>query len=135
MKSKPSILVAHRQPSACGYYRMWVPARYLQKKGYKVTWWEDQPYFKAMKPSVFKWISDNAHKFNLVLCDRAIQESDLGACVAMRHHAEEGRMIVDFDDDFCNIPPWNQAHEEYKPAGQFRRMGLAHLKLDEMNNV
>ena len=42
------ILMLHRQQSAVGYYRTWLPARYLAKQGHEVYWWENDRSFRKM---------------------------------------------------------------------------------------
>jgi glycosyltransferase involved in cell wall biosynthesis len=44
-------------------------------------------------------------------------------------------MIVDFDDDFTNIPWWNSGYHGYQPGQELRESGLGHLRLAEATTV
>jgi glycosyltransferase involved in cell wall biosynthesis len=150
MKKKPRILMLHRQQSAVGYYRSWVPARYLHSKGYDVSWWEDRPYTKALLKNALPpgnspraihekiqntFVKKNVGQFDLIWVDRALDFDELGTFFSLRHLNPDSRMIVDFDDNFCEVPRWNPAHSKYNPGQNFRVVGEAHLKGSEVTTV
>lgn len=124
------ILALHRQQSAVGYYRTWLPARTLRALGHDVTWWEDRPYFKAMTRNPPRWHRENG-PFDLILCDRAIKIDEAGMLAGFRHHSPNGRLIVDFDDDFMHVPPWNASSRDYQPGQELYEVGRSFLKLCE----
>ena len=132
------ILMLHRQQSAVGSYRTWVPARYLMSKGHEVTYWEDAPYRHKIgrdKDARHKWLMDHQGEFDIIWVDRAMDEQELGEFAGLRHYSPDARMIVDFDDDFTNIPHWNTAHKGFLPGQPLREYGLMHLALSEMATV
>jgi len=133
--SKPRILFANRQSSSVGYYRSWLPARALEKLGYPVTAFPDSNYKRSMKPNVERWMQQNMGKFDVVVVDRCTDANELGLFSGFRHHSEGTRMIVDFDDDFHDVPWWNAAEGTYQPGQDARRQGDNHLRLAELTTV
>jgi hypothetical protein len=135
--SKPRVLCLHRQQSAVGYYRTWLPARHLAKQGYKVTWWEDEPYKRKFGPKekLEEWFTAQQGKYDVIITDRATSSQSLGPLAGLRHYSPGARMVVDFDDDFTDVPPWNSAYTQFQPGQEARESGLYHLRLAEMTSV
>ena len=127
---KPKILWLWKQESAVSYYRAKLPARKLQEKGYDITI-HSEPYSR-LKPSFTEWAKNNLGKWDLLLLDRTSTFADLPTFAGLRHYSPGMRMVTDFDDDFLNVPWWNQATSLYKPGCEARESGLAHLKLSEL---
>lgn len=132
--TKLRILILHRQQSAVGYYRAHLPARALRELGHEVTTFED-PYEKVMKPAPEKWVETQANKYDLIIVDRTIRYEELGLFAGLRHLNPGARLIVDFDDDYTEVPPWNTAYNAFQSGQQYREAGHAHLKLSEMVTV
>lgn len=128
------ILMLHRQQSAVGYYRTELPARALRAFGHTVTTF-DEPYDRVMHPEPYAWIGEQAGKFDLIIVDRALHYGDLALFAGLRHLNPGARMIVDFDDDYTAVPPWNTSHTAFQVGQQYREAGNAHLKLSEMTTV
>lgn len=126
----------HRQPSSVSYYRTFLPARALRKIGHEVTTLEN-PYPKSLQPNPNAWVEANLNKFDIIIVDRAITKKDVGLFAGLRHYSSEieTRMIVDFDDDFTNVPWWNTSKGKYEPGQESRETGLMHLRLSEMTTV
>jgi glycosyltransferase involved in cell wall biosynthesis len=124
----------HRQQSAVGYYRTELPARALRAFGHTVTTF-DEPYDRVMHPEPHTWVAEQAGKFDLIIIDRALHYGDLALFAGLRHLNPGARMIVDFDDDYTAVPPWNTAHTAFQVGQQYREAGNAHLKLSEMTTV
>jgi glycosyltransferase involved in cell wall biosynthesis len=129
------ILAIARQRTACGYYRVWLPARIMREMGHEVDCWEYASYYDIMKPNMEKWVEDHIGEYDIILSDRCITEKELGLMAGLRHHSPNARLIVDFDDDFCNAPWWNESRKAYMPGMPFREVGLQHMKLAEMTVV
>ena len=127
--SKGKILMVHRQDTAVSYYRQTVPARILRMLGYEVL--EYTKYFKQKDLDAWqrKMIEEG---FDLLISDRCIDNIELGRLAGIRHMSPNMRMLVDFDDDFTNVPKWNQSYKHYKPGKQFHDISLQHLRLSEM---
>lgn len=130
---KPRILWLHRQVSAVGSYRCLYPARELKKRGYDITFFDTA--YKNLKPSFKEWLGDHVGDFDLIIVDRAIDPADLPLLAGFRHVNPGCRMLVDFDDDWMNVPWWNQAQGNYKPGTTIYEAGKSHLKLSEMASV
>lgn len=128
------IILLHRQHSAVGYYRTQLPARILSKLGHEVTVF-DLPYLSACKPNMRDWITNNLGRWDLLIVDRALRFEELGLLMGLRHNSPGMRMIVDFDDDFIQVPDWNKSWKEYQPGGQFYETGLMHLRGAEFCTV
>jgi glycosyltransferase involved in cell wall biosynthesis len=88
-----------------------------------------------MRPDPTAWVQQQQGKFDLIVIDRALRYEDLGLFAGLRHLNPGSRMIVDFDDDYTNVPPWNTAYTAYQSGQQYRESGNAHLKLSEMVTV
>jgi len=129
------VLMLHRQQSAVGYYRTWVPARYLAAHGHTVDWREDQPYKKEIKDDPIAWARAYAKDYDVIITDRGYKWDDIGLLLGLREVNPRARMVVDFDDDFTDVPKWNRAHTKYLPGQEMREAGLGHLKLAEMTTV
>ena len=121
------ILLLHRQHTAVGYYRTLLPSRILTKLGHEVTVF-DGPYERVCKPNLRDWVTSNLRKWDLVIVDRALRFEELGFLLGLRHNTPGMRMIVDFDDDFIQVPNWNKSWKEYQPAGIFYETGCMHLR-------
>ena len=130
---KPRVLVLHRQQSAVGYYRQWVPARALARAGWEVTWSEERPWFR--RPQLEEWIRDQAARHEVVLVDREVKPERLGLLVGLRHLMNDGRMVVDLDDDIMNIPPWNLGRGDYHPGQAAWNATMWHLMWAELATV
>jgi len=131
------ILMLHRQQSAVGYYRTWLPARHFAEKGHEVYWWETERSFRKMghdQKARNKWFNDHG-PFDIIWCDRGRNWEEIGETAGYRHFSPNGRLIVDFDDDFTCVPKWNHAHNEFGKGTIARESGLAHLKLAEQVTV
>jgi len=122
------ILFIKRQQSAVGYYRTDVPAKALAQLGHQVTVDSlgSDPEAKAR---------ELIGTFDLLIADRAISEQTCGILAGLRHWTPGARMIVDFDDDFTNVPTWNAAHSNYRPGMSYRTVGLQHLRVAELTTV
>jgi glycosyltransferase involved in cell wall biosynthesis len=132
------ILVLHRQQSGVGYYRSWIPARALADRGHTVVWREDAPYKKWMvreSGSIEHWVKENVGKFDVIIVDRELKRQDTAYLTGLRHYSPGCRMIVDFDDDFLQVPWWNTASVNFQPGHEYREAGLEHLKLAEVTTV
>lgn len=139
------ILLVHRQASAVGYYRCWTRGRILKRLGYDVTCWDGSVYSKDLKPKNFKrmppkawvetWLKENVGEFDLLIMDRGVDHEEVGKFAGFKHFSPGCRMIVDFDDDFTNIPGWNPARTAYMPGQMAYEAGLNHLRLAEMVTV
>jgi hypothetical protein len=96
------------------------------------------PYKKWMareKGSIEAWVKENIGKFDLILVDRELKRQDSAYLVGLRHYSPGCRMIVDFDDDFLQVPWWNTAAQNFQVGHEYREAGLEHLKLAEMCTV
>jgi glycosyltransferase involved in cell wall biosynthesis len=143
--SKLRILMLHRQPSAVWYYRTQHPAQLLEEMGHEVTYGKlDEPYFKFLKPKVTsyekkdwpeQWLKEHHDQFDILWVDRGVTDSEVGLFAGFKHFSKDCRMIVDFDDDFTQVPAWNQAYTKYQPGMEPYNAGLNHLKLAEMVTV
>jgi len=127
------VLVLHRQQSAVGYYRQWIPARALARAGHEVTWQEEHPWFK--RPQLEDWIREVAARHDVLLVDREVDPRRLGLLVGLRHLMPDGRMVVDYDDDFTNVPPWNLARGDYNPGQAAWNAATWHMMWAEMTTV
>lgn len=128
------ILMIHRQQSSVCYYRTILPARALREAGHEVTIFEDA-YHKALKPNPMTWMKEHLNEFDLFIVDRAWKWEETALFAGFRHYSEGMRMIVDFDDDFTNVPWWNTAHSVYQPGQEYYEAGKGHLRLAEMATV
>ena len=128
------ILALHRQQTAVGYYRTWMPARTLAKLGHEVTWWEGCNYITAMKGAPIDWLAKNG-PYDLILTDRPLTEPELGWLTAARHEWPGCKLVVDFDDDFMAVPKWNEAYSSWQPGQLFYEVGLASLAAAELVTV
>ena len=61
---KLRILAVARQRTACGFYRVWLPARIMRKLGHDVTCIENASYYDIMKPDMERWVQENLGKFS-----------------------------------------------------------------------
>jgi hypothetical protein len=126
----------HRQQSAVGYYRTWVPARFLKESGkYDITYWEEATFKRMMKPNPKQFVLDHKDKFDLIMVDRCLEWEPMGFFGGIRHFNAGCKMVVDFDDDFSDVPWWNPAHGKYQAGQQFYDVGMSHLKMSEMCTV
>jgi glycosyltransferase involved in cell wall biosynthesis len=128
------ILILHRQQSAVCYYRAKLPARALRALGHEVTIF-DEPYERVMLPAPMEWVEKQSGKFDLIIIDRTLRYEELGMFAGLRHLNPGARLIVDFDDDYTSVPPWNTAYSSFQSGQQYREAGHAHLKLSEMATV
>lgn len=133
-KTKPKILVLHRQTTACGYYRQWIPSRYLASRGYDVTWDESKTYRERVGDisQLDNWARAYEGPFDLLLCDRALSWQEAACLAGVRHAMPSARMVVDTDDLFLDIPEWNHSKGKYQPGQECREAGLGHFRLAEM---
>ena len=129
----PKILWLHRQSSAVGSYRCLGPAKALTKLGYDITCPEKA--YSSLKPDLQAYLSANLGKFDLIMVDRVVKPDELPLFAGFRHASPNTRMVVDFDDDWMNVPWWNQSHGNYKPGNMIYESGKSHLKLSEMVSV
>ena len=137
------ILCLHRQNTAVGYYRTRVRARMLKALGHEVKWSEEKPYYEFLrdkkKGKVKKWAEEwfmnHLGEFDILMVDRALTNEEWGVLAGYRHYSRGCRMIVDFDDDFRNVPEWNPAQIKFQPGQEFHEAGLNHLKVAEMVTV
>jgi len=132
MKKQLKILAVARQRTACGFYRVWLPARIMRKLGHDVTCVENASYYDIMKPDLERWMTEHLGEFDIILTDRCIASSQLGLFAGLRHHSPNARLIVDFDDDFLNPPWWNDSKKSYLPGKPYREIGIQHLRAAEM---
>lgn len=128
------ILFLHRQHTAIAYYRTYLPARALRSYGHEVTTF-NEPYIKVLKPTPAEWIRQNAGKYDLLIVDRSLNYEDLGLWAGLRYTSPGMRMIVDFDDDYQQVPPWNPAAGAFQSGQPYREAGNSHLKLAELTTV
>ncbi len=138
MADRPRVLFLHRQQTAVGYYRQWVPARALSRAGWPVTWREDRPWSRTWGRTPEEraaWVAEQAANHDVVVVDREIDPGRLGFLVGLRHRIPDGRMIVDFDDDFLQVPPWNPGRKHYNPGQKCYETGLWHLMWAELTTV
>lgn len=129
------ILILCRQSSAVGYYRSTIPARILRKLGHEVTYVEGETYRTWMKPNAEDWFRGNLGKFDLVIADRPWGEDELKTFRGFVHASPDARLVIDFDDNYRNIPWWNQMRSKYQPGQPFRVAGDLSLKLAELTTV
>lgn len=129
------ILALHRQQSAVGYYRTFVPAKLMAKAGHEVTVFPEAPWERSLKPNPVEWLKAHIGEFDIIMVDRAWQWEEAALFAGYRHYSKNTRMIVDFDDDFTNIPWWNSAYQGYQPGQELRESGLGHLRLAEATTV
>lgn len=158
------ILALHRQQSAVGYYRTWLPARALAAAGHDVTWWEDAPYntvmhkyalqhkarfeeagidFKTFKRTPELWFQDRLtavmrgeeEPYDIILTEKPIKFDDSATLAGFKHYMPNCRMICDFDDDFLDVPHWNLAAPKWHPGQEFREAGLRHMRFSELTTV
>lgn len=134
MTTKLRILMLHRQVSAVGYYRTHLTARILRAAGHEVTC-PMESYERLLKENEEAFVLSHADKYDLIIADRVVRFIDLQFFAGLRHINPGSRMIVDFDDDFTDVPPWNPAWATFQSGQQHRESGLAHLKLAEMTTV
>lgn len=145
MGKKLKILALHRQNSAVGYYRTWLKARSLKDMGHKVLWWERESYNTLLRPKRWRslprrkwseqWFRDNLNRYDLLMVDRAVASLEWARFAAFKYYSKGCRMIVDMDDDFACIPPWNQSHKTFQPGSEPYEAALSHLKNSEMLTV
>lgn len=141
----PKLLIIPRQDTAVGYYRQELPARILRKLGYDVLF--DLTVAGRRKPSLSGWLLNHSHEpIDLFLTDRGASIAEVAGTppqdnipsqmgYAGFRDATGARMLVDFDDDFLQLPPWNEAKKLFMPGMGHRMAGLAHLRLSEITTV
>jgi glycosyltransferase involved in cell wall biosynthesis len=130
------ILVLQSKPNAQGYYRGLVPARILARLGHEVmTGPPEKAYKQWMKPTPQVWFERHAGQFDLVLAERLWDMEELGLIRGFVANSKKARLIIDFDDDFHNIPWWNQAQNSFQPGQVCRQVGDMTLKLAEYCTV
>jgi glycosyltransferase involved in cell wall biosynthesis len=142
----PRILMLHRQGSAVGAYRIINQARLLEEMGYDVTYSDDPraTYHSFLRPEkhtierkdwLGQWFKENAGKFDILWVDRGVSGEEVGLLAGFKHYSQGCKMVVDFDDDFTQVPPWNPAFKQFQPGQEAYHAGLNHLKLAEMVTV
>jgi len=128
------VLFAYRQRSAVCYYRSILPGRALKARGHEVDLTDYSQGLAGRDPD--KWVKDLARDYDVIVTDRAYDDHrHLGFLAGVRHVNPRSRMIVDFDDDFTNVPFWNQSYNAYQPGQLARKIGEGHLRLAEMVTV
>lgn len=133
--TKLRILMLHRQASAVGYYRTQLPARVLRAAGHEVVCPSETHDRLLRSEDDEDFVKAQAGRFDLIIVDRTVRFQDLKHFAALRHVNPGSRMIVDFDDDFANVPPWNPSWGSFQSGQQYREAGHAHLKLSELATV
>lgn len=140
---KPRILFLHRQTTAVGWYRSTVPARALRLLDYPVTCLVGHDNCvpslrgrKLPKDAYFNaFMQERIGKYDLLIADRAVTESEWAIEAAYRHRSPGCRMICDLDDLFIDVEPTNKVAMHYRPGGAPREAGLAHLRVSELCTV
>ncbi len=134
-KSKgPKILFLTPTSSAIGYYRHILPARLLKSLGFDVTYSEEKTFYGWMKPDYESWLKAHLGQFDLVFAYRPNNQDQLGKIRGFVHHSPGCRMVVDFDDDYHQVPDWNMA-PRYQREQEFRKIGDLSLKTSELATV
>jgi len=139
----PRILIILRQETAVGYYRQELPSRVLKSLGYTVDF-DPIPVF-SQKPSTNDWLLQRIGQYDIVLVDRGGSLAEIigdpnttpptigyRGIVDASHNC---RMICDFDDNFLDLPKWNESRKLFMPGMAYHVAGLAHLQLSEMTTV
>jgi processive 1,2-diacylglycerol beta-glucosyltransferase len=88
----------------CGYYRVQMPAKYLNKN-----------------PNIHARITSEYSKENMEWPDIIVlqKQSNPKALSFVEHARSIGKIIItEVDDDYFNIPSWNPAHKYYKDKSQ-----------------
>lgn len=139
----PKVLMLYRQPTAVSYYRTQVQARAIRQAGWEVVLL-DEPYYRLKSPNSGVEHPDWAyrvrdlmaeHKPDILHVDREISHQGLGYFLGARDSVPGCRMIVDFDDDFTDVPRWNPAYKRYVPGTEARDVGELHVELAECRTV
>lgn len=124
------VLFATRQNSAVGYYRHWVPARLMREAGHEVVVHENGRFRDWAKPDFPSWCREHQGQFDIVFSDRVNTIEDLSA---LRTLTTGGRLVVDHDDNYRDIPPWNPAVKAFRPGQEARRLADLTLRAAELN--
>ena len=130
----PKILFLTPTSSAIGYYRHILPARLLTQLGYDVTYDEDKTFYGWMKPDFDTWLQNHLGKFDLVFAYRPNNKDQLGKIRGFVHNSPGCRLVVDFDDNYHEVPDWNMA-PRYRKEQDFRKVGDMSLKVSELCTV
>ena len=139
----PRILIILRQETAVGYYRQELPSPVLKSLGYTVDF-DPIPVF-SQKPSTNDWLLQRIGQYDIVLVDRGGSLAEIigdpnttPPTIGYRGIVDASpncRMICDFDDNFLDLPKWNESRKLFMPGMAYHVAGLAHLQLSEMTTV
>jgi len=134
------ILILHRQPTAVAYYRSKLPARVLSNDHevthFDLPYWHIKPDKENPKLAGWaQWLRERSQEFDIIMVDRGFRWDEVAIYAGYRHFNPKCRMIVDFDDDFTNVPWWNSAAKNFQSGSQYYEVGLSHLRLSEMTTV
>jgi len=136
------VLILSRQFGGCQYYRQILPARALRRQGVEVDH-PDRLFFKLRpekyisghEPEWAKWLKEHLGEYDVMLVDRPTDFQQLAFFRGFCDNSPNCRMIIDFDDDFINVPRGNPSYSIYLPGQEPFEAGLASLRLAEMTTL
>jgi len=142
--SPTRILVLTRQYGGLGYYRQRIPARILASyPDIQVTHFDGLLYNHALRPKKRKsgqedwvtWLEEHIGNYDVVLFDRPTDFSTLAYLRGFVQNSPTCRLVVDFDDDFTQVPRGNPAYRDFRPGKEAYEAGLASLRTAEAVSV
>lgn len=133
------VLILSRQYGGCQYYRQTIPARAMRRGGITVDH-PDRLFYKlrpsrnmaGAEPEWAKWLREHLGEYDLLMVDRPTDYEQMAYFRGYCDNSPGCRLVVDFDDDFTNVPRSNPNYSTYLPGQEAFESGLASLRVAEM---
>src|SRR3990172_2295324 len=131
------LLMLHSEHTAVGYFRILLPAQRLARLGHEVVCFPDAPPHESLKSKSIdpaKWYDDHSQDFDLVIAARTSMFSSTEFLAKMRKYNDRP-LVMDFDDHFTDVPPYNAAYALHHPSGYARKASLLQVKISDAVTV
>ena len=106
------LVMFHIESSAVGLYRIWQPAKYLERKGHEVKYW---PYRKLPNKTVKGW-QDFFDDFqpDLFVGQRISEEDTICFFMGLKE-TYKVPFVAEIDDNLFSVPEYSVAYHYYRP--------------------
>lgn len=108
------VLFINSEWNGVAYWRMWEPARFLNKrKDIKVTYWTEE---KKMSKKGTEW-EKLAKTHDVIVSGRTSDPSSLATLMAIREISQKP-IVMEMDDNWWDVDPNSPAFKHWAPGGE-----------------
>lgn len=139
-KSKFRIAMIPTANAGVNYYRLaslaWQMAKFKNVEvavfAFKFDMNEPHPWQEDLRtnPIVRRQITSLCDAADVVIWQPTFYPWSLDFFVQMRTMFEKP-MLVETDDNYIDVPPWNEAHRSFGPNSQIRKIALEHMRMSD----